>query len=178
MLLSQVFGGQARRNSKQCHLARRSLDGLRRSLARIPPAFWFRESYDTLGVVRRARLRRGVDDGGPGPGAPARPRRLARRPQTFQPPQTFQKYCFECHGGAKRKGDISIERLIRQSAQSSVGEYWDEWNKVAEMLETRQMPPQDKADCSRPTTSARRRWRGSGRRCARMRPSTPAIPDA
>src|SRR3954453_7969648 len=65
---------------------------------------------------------------------------------TFQPPSVFQTYCFECHGGDKHKGDVSIERLIRSSAQSSIGDHWDEWNKVAEMLETRDMPPEDKAD--------------------------------
>ncbi|MDQ3348286.1 MAG: DUF1592 domain-containing protein [Acidobacteriota bacterium] len=67
-------------------------------------------------------------------------------PHTFQPPDTFQKYCFECHGSSKRKGGVSIERLLRQSAQSSVGAYWEDWNKVAEMLETGQMPPRDEAD--------------------------------
>lgn len=67
-------------------------------------------------------------------------------PPAFQPPQAFQKYCFECHGGDKKKGDVSIERLIRLSAQSSVGEYWDEWNRIAEMLESGEMPPEDKAD--------------------------------
>jgi hypothetical protein len=66
--------------------------------------------------------------------------------RTFQPPQTFQTYCFECHGGTKHKGDISIERLIRLSAQSSIGEYWEDWNKVAEMLESGEMPPKDKAE--------------------------------
>lgn len=66
--------------------------------------------------------------------------------RTFQAPQTFQKYCFECHGGAKRKGGVSLERLIRQSAQSSVGAYWDDWDKVAAMLETGEMPPRDDAD--------------------------------
>ncbi len=80
--------------------------------------------------------------------APApRPTRVAAAPsQTFQPPQTFQKYCFECHGGSKRKGGISIERLIQQSTQSSVGPYWDEWDKIAGMLETRQMPSPDEAE--------------------------------
>ena len=76
-------------------------------------------------------------------------RRAAASPatsRTFQPPGTFQTYCFECHGGDKRKGDVSIEGLIRLSAQSSVGAYWEEWNKVAEMLETGDMPPRDKAD--------------------------------
>jgi hypothetical protein len=79
--------------------------------------------------------------------APA-PRRAAAptAPRAFQPPQAFQKYCFECHGGDKKKGDVSIERLIRLSAQSSVGAYWEEWNEVAEMLESGEMPPPDKAD--------------------------------
>ena len=94
--------------------------------------------------------------------APQRARVASPAAQAFHPPQTFQKYCFECHGGTKRKGGVSIERLIRQSAQSSVGGYWDEWNKIAEMLETRQMPIRTRRSCSRPMTNARRRWRGSG----------------
>ena len=65
---------------------------------------------------------------------------------TFQPPATFQKYCFECHGGTRRKGDVSLERLIHQSAQSSIGAYWEEWNKVAEMLDSGAMPPKDDAE--------------------------------
>src|SRR4029078_8816801 len=36
--------------------------------------------------------------------------------------------------------------LIHLSAQSSIGDHWDEWNKVAEMIESRDMPPADKAD--------------------------------
>src|SRR3954462_8411168 len=80
-------------------------------------------------------------------GPTPRPAAAARAvPRTFQPPGTVQTYCFECHGGDKHKGDVSIERLIRSSAQSSIGDHWDEWNKVAEMLETRDMPPEDKAD--------------------------------
>src|SRR5262245_25367667 len=85
----------------------------------------------------------------PAPAAAPAVRRAAGAPptsRTFQPPPTFQTYCFECHGGDKHKGDVSIERLIRLSAQSSAGEYWEEWNKVAEMLESGEMPPKDKAD--------------------------------
>ena len=81
--------------------------------------------------------------------APAPRRAAAPAPasaRTFQPPETFQKYCYECHGGTKHKGDVSIERLLKLSAQSSVGAYWEEWNKVAEMLESGEMPPKDKAD--------------------------------
>ena len=61
-------------------------------------------------------------------------------------PETFKTYCFECHGGEKHRGDVSIERLIQQSSASSVGEYWDLWDKVAEMIETKEMPPEDKAE--------------------------------
>src|SRR3954471_21469974 len=64
----------------------------------------------------------------------------------FQAPETFQKYCFECHGGEKQKGDVSIERLIQQSSASSVGDYWDLWDKVAEKIESKEMPPEDKAE--------------------------------
>jgi hypothetical protein len=82
--------------------------------------------------------------------APAPAARRAATPSTpsrgFQPPQSLQKYCFECHGGTKQKGDVSIERLIKLSAQSSIGAYWEEWNKVAEMLESGEMPPSDKAE--------------------------------
>jgi len=68
------------------------------------------------------------------------------RQPALQAPDTFQKYCFECHGGSKHKGGVSIERLIRRSAQASAGAYWDDWDKIAEMLETRQMPPKDEAE--------------------------------
>jgi hypothetical protein len=78
--------------------------------------------------------------------APQRARGASPEAPAFQPPETFQKYCFDCHGGAKRKGGVSIERLIRQSGQSSVGGYWDEWNKIAEMMESRQMPSPDEAE--------------------------------
>src|SRR4051794_30732322 len=62
----------------------------------------------------------------------------------FHPPETFQKYCFECHGGEKHRGDVSIERLIQQSAESSIGDYWDLWDTIAEKIETKEMPPEDK----------------------------------
>ncbi len=61
-------------------------------------------------------------------------------------PETFKKYCFECHGGEKHRGDVSIEKLIQQSRQTSIGDHWDEWDKVAEMLESKEMPPEDKAE--------------------------------
>ncbi|MSU49159.1 MAG: DUF1592 domain-containing protein [Opitutus sp.] len=57
------------------------------------------------------------------------------------PPLLFQKYCFECHGEAKKpKAGLSLERLL---VQASVGTHADDWDKVAEMLETAEMPPSD-----------------------------------
>ncbi len=57
-----------------------------------------------------------------------------------RPPDTFRKYCFECHGTKNPKGGLSLEAL---TAQPSVGAKWEDWEKVAEMLETSQMPPAD-----------------------------------
>jgi hypothetical protein len=61
-------------------------------------------------------------------------------------PETFKTYCFECHGGEKHRGDVSIEKLIQQSGAGSVGDYWDLWDKIAEKIETKEMPPEDKAE--------------------------------
>jgi hypothetical protein len=69
--------------------------------------------------------------------ASGRPSALAPAPS---PPPTFQKYCFECHGTDKPKAGISLETLTAQPTFSS---HWENWEKVAEMLETGQMPPLD-----------------------------------
>lgn len=60
--------------------------------------------------------------------------------ETEPPPEVFQKYCIECHGRTKPKGGVSFERLL---AQPSVGLQADTWDKVAEMLGTSEMPPDD-----------------------------------
>ena len=95
------------------------------------------EVYDTLGFVRGARFRGRVHPVGPDAGPPSRAHILAEAPVLISTTRDIPEgTCFECHGGDKHKGDVSIERLIRQSARSSVGPYWDDWDKVAEMLET------------------------------------------
>src|SRR5262249_50298160 len=60
--------------------------------------------------------------------------------------QTFTKYCVECHGLTRFKGGVSIERLLSHMSSDAVGEQADVWEDVAEMLETRQMPPPDDAE--------------------------------
>ncbi|MEO6004864.1 MAG: DUF1592 domain-containing protein [Opitutus sp.] len=56
-------------------------------------------------------------------------------------PQFFKTYCFECHGTKKPEGDLSIERLVM--GHSSIGAQADDWENIAEMLETAEMPPSD-----------------------------------
>ena len=65
----------------------------------------------------------------------------SRPPAT--PPATFQKYCFECHGTKKPEAGLSIEKLV---SGFSIGTHWQQWEKVAEMLETGMMPPIDADD--------------------------------
>jgi mono/diheme cytochrome c family protein len=54
---------------------------------------------------------------------------------------TFQQYCVVCHGGDRPQAGLSLARLTERMAPADVGEHADAWQKVAEMLETRQMPP-------------------------------------
>jgi mono/diheme cytochrome c family protein len=57
-----------------------------------------------------------------------------------RPAAVFQKYCFECHGNKEPEAGLSLEQLV---AKSSVGVDADDWEKVAEMLESAEMPPKD-----------------------------------
>ena len=74
--------------------------------------------------------------------AASAPRRVevatsARPAAAPAPRETFQEYCFECHGSKDPAADLSIERLLELSSRISVGAYWQEWERVAEMLESR-----------------------------------------
>ncbi|HET7220095.1 MAG TPA: DUF1592 domain-containing protein [Vicinamibacterales bacterium] len=80
--------------------------------------------------------------------APARPASamapVAAHPRVTPPPnETFKEYCFECHGTDKPKGDISIERLLANASPTSVGVNWQDWERVADMLESGKMPPKE-----------------------------------
>ena len=50
----------------------------------------------------------------------------------------FKQYCFQCHGLTAPKSGVSLERL---SAQGLVGDNFQQWEKVAEALEQKVMPP-------------------------------------
>jgi hypothetical protein len=61
-------------------------------------------------------------------------------PASAPPPEFFRTYCFECHGTTKPKGKVSVERLV---ADASVGPHADNWEKIAEMIESSEMPSDD-----------------------------------
>ena len=69
--------------------------------------------------------------------AQAPPSRHAKANPT---PQTFQKYCFECHGTHKPEAGLSIEKL---TGHASIAADWQDWEKVADMLESGMMPPHE-----------------------------------
>ncbi|MEO7191542.1 MAG: DUF1592 domain-containing protein, partial [Vicinamibacterales bacterium] len=52
-------------------------------------------------------------------------------------PPTFATYCFDCHAGTMPEGNFNLENLL---AQPSVGAHWEQWEKVADALETSRMP--------------------------------------
>ena len=49
-------------------------------------------------------------------------------------PVTFRQYCFQCHGKAAT-GGISFEKLM------PMGEQFQQWEKVADAIESKHMPP-------------------------------------
>jgi len=63
-------------------------------------------------------------------------------------PSVFKQYCFTCHGKAATAG-LNLEKL---TAELSVGEQFQHWQKVAHALEDRTMPP---AKLPQPTDAQR-----------------------
>ncbi len=60
--------------------------------------------------------------------------------------QVFEKYCSDCHTGARAKANIDFDKLTAKMTPESVAEKADIWDDVALMLESRDMPPPDDAD--------------------------------
>ena len=50
----------------------------------------------------------------------------------------FKEYCVQCHSGTAPKAGINIERL---SAHDSIGESFQKWETIAQVLEQKTMPP-------------------------------------
>ena len=75
------------------------------------------------------------------------------------PAAVFEKYCSECHSGARPKANLDIEKLTERMTSTAVGERADTWEDVLGMLESRDMPPPDDAeefptDAERASTAA------------------------
>ena len=56
-------------------------------------------------------------------------------------PRDLHQHCLMCHSGDQPQAGVSLARLTERMSSADVGEQADTWEKVAEMLETRQMPP-------------------------------------
>lgn len=54
-------------------------------------------------------------------------------------PTLLQEYCVACHRGTAAKAGVNLEQLL---AQESFGEQFQKWERVAEVLEQKRMPPQ------------------------------------
>ena len=66
----------------------------------------------------------------------------------------FSKYCFDCHGARKSKGDINIEDY---TGVKSIRENPKFWEKVEQQLRSGEMPPEDE---EQPSDLARARLIG------------------
>ena len=73
---------------------------------------------------------------------PAPPPSASPAPATAVP-QTFSRYCLDCHSTAKRKGGLDLESLLQKATLEGVGEGWEDWEQIAEAVETGVMPPDD-----------------------------------
>jgi hypothetical protein len=51
---------------------------------------------------------------------------------------TIQQYCVQCHSGTAAKAGVNLAQLL---AQASVGAGFPQWEKVAQVLEQKTMPP-------------------------------------
>lgn len=66
---------------------------------------------------------------GPADGAP---------PAVPEAATTFRQSCFQCHGGKSSMGGINLEQLLQKGP---LGEHFQSWQRVAEVLRDKRMPP-------------------------------------
>jgi hypothetical protein len=54
------------------------------------------------------------------------------------PTQTFRQYCFGCHNKSAAMGGVNLQEL---TATGSVGDQFQQWQKIIAVLESKRMPP-------------------------------------
>ena len=64
--------------------------------------------------------------------------RAARTDDAAEVRAILEQHCFVCHGAAAAKAGLNLDRI---SAAASVGEHFQEWERVALVLEQKTMPP-------------------------------------
>jgi len=67
--------------------------------------------------------------------------KVAKGPDWKSIQPALEKYCYDCHGGSKTKGDVDLKRL---SADPTVAKEFDLWNRVNIAIEKGEMPPEKK----------------------------------
>ena len=53
----------------------------------------------------------------------------------------FDEYCFSCHGDRRENAEVNLEAMLDVT---SIGEHPELWDRVLSVLDSGQMPPQDK----------------------------------
>lgn len=67
----------------------------------------------------------------------------APSPDTAIVTEILRESCVDCHGKGKPKAGVSIARLIEHMTPEALGEHWEHWQRMADMIATREMPPED-----------------------------------
>ena len=73
----------------------------------------------------------------------------------------FNAHCVSCHGPEKSKGKMTVHSL---DGDLSTGQELDRWEKILEVLESGEMPPEDEEQPSANERSAVAKWIDAGLR--------------
>ena len=75
----------------------------------------------------------------------------------------FESYCIQCHGPDKSKGKITLHTLDGDLAAGAGGEM-ERWEKILEVLDVEEMPPDDEKQPSAAEREAVKAWIDQGMR--------------
>ena len=81
----------------------------------------------------------------------------------------LKKYCVECHGPEKQKGDMRLDNI---DPDVVMGRSFDQWEDVREAFNTGEMPPEKKAQPSGAERDLMTRWMDAEFKKAKLHGST------